>query len=165
MANDSKKTVSVAKENKPAQYISPFDEMEQMMEQFFDRGDWFSPLRLRPRWAELKPAFEGRTPRVDVIDRDKEVLVRAELPGVSKDDIEVSVADDMLTIKAATRHEETKEEGEYHRREMSSGEFTRRLQLPASVNASATVATFRDGLLELTLPKSEKVKRHSIKIK
>ncbi|MFC1748939.1 Hsp20/alpha crystallin family protein [Pseudomonadota bacterium] len=164
MSDDDKKEVSVSKEKKPARYVSPFDEMEQMMGQLFDRGGWMSPFHLRSSWPDFKPAFEGRTPKVDVIDRDKEVVVKAELPGVSKDDLEVTVSDDTLTIKASTKHEEVKEEGEYRHRELSTGEFVRTLRLPANVNTSDTVANFKDGLLELTLPKIEETKRRNIKI-
>lgn len=165
--SDDKKEVSTAKEStptKPQRYVSPFEEMEQMMEQFFDRGGWMSPFRFRRNWPDITPAFEGRMPKVDVIDRDKEVVVKAELPGVNKDDLDVTISDDTLTIKSSTKHEETKEEGQYHRRELSTGEFSRTLQLPAKVNSSDAVASFKDGMLELTLPKVEEVKRRSIKI-
>jgi len=164
MSNEGKKEVSVSKDSKPAHYISPFEEMEQMMEHFFDRGSWMSPFRFRRNWPNMPEAFEGRMPKVDVINRDKEVVVKAELPGVNKDDVDVTVSDDSLTIKASTKHEEVKEEDEYHRRELSSGSFVRTIQLPATVNASEAVASFKDGMLELTLPKVEAAKKQSIKI-
>lgn len=166
MSDESKKEVSTSKESVPSQakrYVSPFEEIEQMTDQCFDRGGWMSPFRLRRNWPEMTPAFEGRTPRVDMIDRDKEVVVKAELLGVNKDDLEVTVSDDSLTIKANTKHEEVKEDGEYHRRELSTGSFMRTVQLPSTVNTSDAVASFKDGLLELTLPKVEEVKRRSIK--
>lgn len=164
MSDDSKKEVSTTKDNAPRRYISPFEEMEQMMAHFFDREDWMSPFRFRRNWPEMTSAFGGRIPKVDVINRDKDVVVKAELPGVNKDDLEVTVLDDMLTIKASTKHEEVKAEEEYHRRELSAGSFVRSIQLPAVVNASDTVASFKDGLLELTLPKVDDVKRSTIKI-
>ena len=162
--SDDKKEVSVSKESKPARYVSPFEEMEQMMGQFFDRGGWMKPFLHRSPWPDFQPAFDGRTPKVDVIDRDKEVVVKAELPGVCKDDLDVTVSNDTLTIKASTKHEEVKEEGQYHRRELSTGEFTRTVHLPANVNSSDVVASFKDGVLELSLPKVEEVKRRSVKI-
>ncbi len=168
MSDDDKKSVSKTGENapaKPSRYISPFEEMENMMAQFFDRDNWMNPFRFsRPNRPEMKQPFDGRTPKVDVINRDNEIAIRAELPGVKKDDLDVTVSDDMLTIKASTKHEEEKEEGEYHRRELSTGEFRRTIQLPAGVDAAHVVASFKDGLLELTLPKKEEVKRHNIKI-
>ncbi len=148
-----------------AQYVSPFDEMERMMEQFFDRGSWANPFQFyRPTWSELKPPFEGRTPKVDIINRDKELLVKAELPGVKKDDLDVSITKDSVTIKATCKQEEEKEEGEYHRRELSSGEFLRTLPLPTEVDGAKAKASFKDGLLELTLPKVEAAKRHTVKV-
>ena len=91
-------------------------------------------------------------------------MVKAELPGVNKDNLKVSVSDDTLTIKATSKHEEVKEEGECHRRELSTGEFVRAVKLSANVQASDAVANIKDGLLELTLPKIEEIKRQTIKI-
>jgi len=164
MTEEREKSVSkseASSEKKPARYVSPFDEMVQL----FENGNWLTPFHFyRPSWPDIKPAFEGRTPKVDVIDRDKDVLIKAELPGVNKDDLDISVSDNSLTIKASTKHEEEKEEGEYHHRELSCGEFMRTLRLPANVDASDAVANFKDGLLELTLPKVEATKRRSIKV-
>lgn len=168
MSEADKKSVSKAEDKAPVKqtgYRSPFDEMEQMMGQFFDKGSWLNPFHLyRPAWSDMTPVFEGRTPKVDVIDRDNEVMIKAELPGVQKDDLEVTVSDNALTIKASTKHEEEKEEGDYHRRELSSGKFVRTIALPANVDASDAVASFKDGLLVLTLPKVETAKQRNIKI-
>jgi len=121
------------------------------------RRDW-------PSWSELEAPFEGRSPRVDVIDRDEEVFVRAELPGVKKDDLDVSLAENVLTIKAASGQEAEEEKGDYHRREISRGEFTRSIRLPVNVDAKNVKANFADGVLELNLPKSVPSERHSIKV-
>lgn len=168
MAKESKKAVSQVSDKVPAKvepYSSPFEEMERMMESFFGRGSWLSPFQhYHPSWPQMKSPFEGRTPKVDVIDRDKEVVVKAELPGVKKDDLEVNIIDNRLTIKASTKHEEEKEEGEYHRRELSSGSFVRTLMLPADVDGAKAKALFKDGMLELTLPKQAEAKRHNVKI-
>ena len=92
-------------------------------------------------------------PRVDVIDREDELVVRAETPGIDKDDLEVSVSEGSVTIKGATRREEKEEKGEYHRCEIMRGTFSRSVALPAEVDADAAQATFKDGVLELTPPK------------
>jgi len=147
--------------------MSPFDEMERMMESFWGKDPWTNMFPIhwqRPAWAELKPPFEGRTPKVDVIDRDTEVVVKAELPGVKKENLDVTLTDDMLTLRASTREESDKEAGHYHRRELSSGEFVRSVSLPAAVDGSKAKASFKDGLLELTVPKLKAEKRHSVKI-
>jgi HSP20 family protein len=103
-------------------------------------------------------------PSVDVIDRDDEVVVRAEVPGFRKDDIEVSVSGNMLTIRGETRREVTTEKGDFYRSEISRGAFVRSVSLPAEVDESKAQATMKDGLLELVLPKLEKSKRRTITI-
>ncbi len=139
--------------------------MESFFEQYFGRP-WFRPFRRDlPAWDELSKAFEGRVPNVDVIDREKEVIVRAEIPGVKKEDLEVSLCDNRLTVKGSTRHEETKEEeGEYYRRELSRGSFSRMITLPSDIDTEKARAEFKDGVLEMTLPKQKPSKRHRIRV-
>ena len=142
----------------PSRALSPFEEMDRMFEGFFP-GGWMRPFHWeRPTWSKLPEPFEGRMPKVDVIDRDDEILVRAELPGVEKKDIDVSTTENTVTIKGSTRAEEKEERGDYYRCEISSGSFARTLALPGNVDASKAKATFKDGVLELTLPKIEKSK-------
>jgi HSP20 family protein len=142
-----------------------FDDLERWFEDVFPQR-WLPSFFERgwPSLPAVKPPFEGRTPKVDVIDREAEILVRAELPGVDKDHLEVSMTDDMVTIKASTRYEKEEEKGEYYRHEMSAGEFQRSLSLPAPVKSDAAKASFKDGVLELTIPKAEVAKRRSIKV-
>ena len=99
-----------------------------------------------------------------MIDREDEILVRAELPGVSKEDIDVTLTESTLRIRAATKSEVDEEKGDFHRREISRGEFLRTLPLAEAVDADKTRAKFENGLLELTLPKTERAKRRSIKV-
>ena len=102
---------------------------------------------------------------MDLIDRDDEILIKAELPGVKKDDLDVTLTDDVLTIKASTQHEEEEEKGEYHRREISRGEFQRTLKLPENVDVDKAKTSFKDGVLELKIPKEKPAKRRTIKVK
>ncbi len=144
--------------------LSPFDEMDRMFDSFFPRG-WLRPMRWEwPSWAEAAAPFEGKAPRVDVIERDNEVVIKAELPGVKKGDIDVSMTDNTICIKGSTRHEEKEEKGDYYRREMSRGEFSRTLSLPAEVDGDKAKAKFADGVLEVVVPKVEKAKRRSVKV-
>jgi HSP20 family protein len=115
-------------------------------------------------WGDLAARFEGKLPRVDVIDREDELVVRAELPGVAKNDLDVSMTDSSVTIKASTKQEEKEEKGDYYRCEITQGEFARTVTLPAAVDGAKAKAKFKNGLLELTLPKVEKSKRHSLEI-
>ncbi len=144
----------------PAQGLSPFAEMNRMFEGFFPRG-WMSPFRWEyPSWAE----FEANVPRVDVIDHDDSIVVRAEVPGVDKKDLDISVSDNSVTLRGSSRREEKEEKDDYYRSEISRGAFSRTLMLPSDVDGSKAKASFKDGVLELVMPKVEKSKRHSIKL-
>jgi HSP20 family protein len=174
MAAEEKVEISTAEKGKeiqkpvPARALSPFDEMDRLMERMFEgfmpRG-WMRPWQREwPLWSRLPAPFEGRMPTVDVIDRENEVVVRAEVPGVEKKDLDVSVAEDTVTIKATTRREEKEEKGDYHRREIVSGSFARTVSLPVVVDATKARASFKDGVLELTLPKIEKARKRKVDI-
>jgi len=145
--------------------MNPFEEMERMFEQFMGRR-WMSPFSWEhPLWGEMAKSMDVRVPSVDVIDREEEVVVRAEIPGVEKENLEVSLNDDRLIIKGSTRQEkEEKEAGEYTRREMSRGSFTRVVTLPANVDGEKARASFKDGVLEMTLPKLKPSKRTRINV-
>jgi len=147
----------------PARILSPFEEMDRLFEGFFPRG-WLQSRWPQPSWGELAAPFEGKMPRVDVVDRDNEILVKAELPGVDKKDIDVSVTENSVTIKGTTSHEEKEEKGDYYRSEISHGAYSRMVPLPADVDADKAKAKFKDGILELTLPKVKKATRRSVKV-
>jgi HSP20 family protein len=103
-------------------------------------------------------------PRVDIVERDDEFVVKAELPGVGKKDLDISVTENAVTIKGSTSQEEKEEKGDYYRCEMSHGTYSLTLALPSDVEADKAKAQFKDGVLELTLPKMKKAKRHTIKV-
>lgn len=103
-------------------------------------------------------------PAIDVIDHDKDIVVRAEVPGYTKDDIELTMSDSTLVIRGHTHEERKEEEENYYYQEMTRGEFTRSVPLPAEVNAEHVKAKIKDGILEVTLPKAETSPRRSIKI-
>jgi HSP20 family protein len=166
MAEQSKGEAQTAKTGElvkgPSRTLRPFEEMERMFDDFFGRG-WLRPLRFE-RMPELSTAWEGRLPKLDVVDRDNEVVVRAEVPGVKKDDLEISVTGDLFTIKGQTKREEKEEKGDYYRCEVSQGSFSRTVTLPAMVDEAGARAQLKDGMLEVTLPKTEKSKKRAIKI-
>lgn len=161
MAKETKK--QELKQAPPARAVSPFEEMEQLFDQYL-RGGWLRPLRFD--WPAFRETAlpELRFPKVDVVDRESEIVVKAEVPGVDKKDLDVSVSEDSVTIKGSTSHEEKEEEGDYYRCEISRGSFSRTVALPATVDGSKARADFKDGMLELTLPKIAKAKRHSVKV-
>lgn len=164
MANAGKQeTKGQELQKAPAHVLSPFEEMDRLFDQYFRRG-WMRPWRFEwPSFPEVSLP-EMKVPKVDVVDRESEVVVKAEVPGVDKKDIDISVGEDTVTIKGSTRHEEKEEKGDYYRCEISRGAFSRTVALPANVDGSKAKANFKDGVLELVLPKVEKSKRHSIKL-
>jgi HSP20 family protein len=141
--------------------MRPYEDMDRLFDDFFPRG-WLRPLR--ERMAELSLPWEGKMPKVDVVDRDNEVVVRAEVPGVNKEDLEISVTGNLFTIRGQTRREEKEEKGDYYRCEVSQGSFTRTLTLPAEVTEAGAKAQLKDGMLEVTLPKAEQAKKRAIKV-
>lgn len=112
------------------------------------------------------PLLHETQPRCDVIDRDNEVMVRVALPGFKKKDIEVSATDSTVTIQGKTdeKIEEGKQGEDYYRKEIRTENFMRMIQLPAVVEDKKAKACFKDGLLEVTLPKTENGKRHTLEI-
>ncbi len=135
-------------------------EMERLFDDFMSKNwvrHWRDEL---PNWPH---GFGNDLPRIDIVDRDKEVVVRAELPGFKSDEIDLSIGDNLLTIKGSSRQEK-EEDGEYHRREISSRYLTRTVTLPEDVDGGKAKARLEDGLLEVTVPKSGKSARRSIKV-
>ena len=172
MAEEAKGGVIVSKgreaaKTTPARAITPFEEMEHMLDRFvegaFPRG-WLRPLRWERPWLSELAVAEVRMPSVDVVERDEEVVLRAEVPGVEKKDIDVSITGNSVTIKGQTKHEEKEDKGEYYRCEISRGAFSSTVSLPAPVDPDRANASFKDGILEITLPKVEKAKRRTLKL-
>lgn len=143
---------------------SPFEELDRLMGSFM-RSPWSRLLSEEwSPWPQLGLQLDRPMPRVDVIDSDENVEVMAELPGVKKEELDISVSDNTLTIRGSTSHEETKEQGEYHRREIRRGEFSRTVVLPAPVNGDQAKASFENGVLKISLPKLAKAKRRNIQV-
>lgn len=142
--------------------MSPFEEIEQAFADYLPRG-WMHRWGW-PSWGELTRPLERLAPRVDVIDRDDEVIVHAEVPGVEKKDLEVSLTENSLTIKGSNRREAKEERGDYYRSEIAYGSFSRSVSLPAAVDVDKAKASFKDGVLELKVPKMSKAKRRSVKV-
>lgn len=165
MARKGKKISKTAlKKQQAAQTLNPYEEMERLFDQYFSNG-WLHPLHwLQSSRDDPALPFAGKMPRVDVIDREDEIVLKGELPGVDKKDLEVSVSENSVSIKGSTSHEEKEEKGDYYRCEMSSGSFSRLVPLPANVEADKASTKFKDGILELTLPKAKQAKRHTVRI-
>ena len=138
----------------------PFDEMDRMMARLFGHT-W-----MHPREWPFRTAFEGvEAPRVDLVDRDNEVVVRAEMPGVAKGDVDITLGDETITLHGTIKEEHEEKEGDnYFYRERAQDEFVRTLNLPAAVDGTKAKATYEDGLVQIVLPKLETAKRKKIEI-
>lgn len=108
---------------------------------------------------------EGGIVPLDVIQTDGEVVVKAATPGVKAEDIEISIAGDMLNIRGEVVEERDEEGHRYHMRERRYGSFSRTISLPAKVDADKARAEFENGVLTLTLPKIEEIKPKAIEVK
>jgi HSP20 family protein len=108
--------------------------------------------------------FGGGNIPVDVVQTDKEITVKATLPGVKPEEVDISVTGDVLTIKAERKEEKELKEKDYIRKENHYGMITRSITLPAEVNSDQAEAVFENGVLNLKLPKTEKVKPKQIKV-
>ncbi len=142
--------------------MTPFEEMDRLFDLLSPRG-WLRPFQWDvPRGSDW--ITDSRYPRVDILDHEAEILVRVEIPGVKKEDLDISLIENTLSIRGRSREESEERQGNFFRREISRGTFERSLLLPGAVDAEHAKAAFKDGLLELTLPKLEPSKRRSLKI-
>lgn len=105
------------------------------------------------------------SPRVDISETDDEYIVRAEVPGVSKDDIKITVKDNLVTIKGEKKQEKETKNENFHRIERIYGSFSRTFTLPGAVKVDKVEAKFKDGVLTIKLPKVEEEKPKEIEIK
>ncbi len=104
-------------------------------------------------------------PAVDMYQTEDEVVVKAALPGIHPDNVQITVTADVLTLRGETKVEDERKEATYHIREQRSGSFERSVMLPTEVQSDAAKAEFENGVLTVTLPKAETVKPRTITIK
>ncbi len=149
----------------------PFEEirrLERKMNRLFEELWMERPLRAAlPGARELAPMeerFGVREPFADVVETDKEVKVAVEIPGVDKKDIKIKTTENSIEISAETKREEKEEKKGYIRRERSYGKFYRAMTLPVKVDAAKAKASYKNGVLEVTLPKTEEEKKTEIKV-
>jgi HSP20 family protein len=166
MAKEQSKQIVRPEPSRSGALIEPtgrwFEEMERWFEEDFRRP--FSLMRpfLAPR---LRTAgFTEIVPSVDIFAEGEDIVVKAELPGMKKEDIEVSMSDNTMTISGEKKQEEKVEKKNYHRVERSYGSFTRSFRLPAEVQMDRAKASYKEGVLEIRVPKSEEAKAKEKKI-
>jgi len=134
----------------------PFRELEEWERRFDD-------LLGRPLWR-LPVEEKSWMPAVDVFEKEDRFVVKAELPGMKEEDIDISVVGDTLSIKGERKTETEVKEEDYYRCERSYGSFYRSIPIPSNVDANKIEASFDDGVLELVLPKSAKIKPKKIAV-
>jgi len=133
------------------------DVLRQEMERVFDRF-------FEPRWDEFE-AGGAWAPKLDVSETKDAYMVKAEIPGVDQKDLSVSLQNQILTIKGEKHKDKEEKDEKYHRVERSWGEFTRAIALPGAADTEKVNATFKEGVLTITLPKTPAAKGTTIPVK
>jgi len=129
-------------------------EMDRLWDSFLEGG----PMRRAADGGEWLPS-------IDVSETKSDLVIKAELPGMDPKDIDISMNNGFLTIKGEKKHEREEKDENYHLVERSYGSFTRSVRLPREVQSDKITASFKNGVLRVTLPKSEEAKKKEIKIK
>lgn len=146
--------MALARWNPMGDLMSLRREMDRLFDQAFRRGDGEEGGWAAGTWA----------PPVDIHETDNALVLKAELPGFSKEDISVEFKDSRLILRGEREHEAEVKEEQYHRRERVYGSFQRVFMLPTTVDPDKIQATYKDGILELQLPKSEATKPKRVAI-
>ena len=142
-------------------WVDPFKELSaihERMNQLFD--ETFLPAR----GSEAAPAAAMWSPAVDIYESGDDIVVKAEVPGIEKGDVAVEVKDGILTLRGERKFEKEVKEENYHRIERSYGTFLRSFALPVSVDQDKVSARFKDGVLDVELPKKEKARPRQVKV-
>lgn len=136
--------------------ISSFqNEMNRMLERFFDSGGLFDSRGEAGAWL----------PPIDLLETADKVVVKAEVPGVDPKEINISVQDNILTIKGEKKEEKEEKGKTFYRMERLHGSFSRSIDLPTSIDVNTIAAEYKNGVLEITMQKKEEVKPKQISVK
>ncbi|MFN3406978.1 MAG: Hsp20/alpha crystallin family protein [Caldimicrobium sp.] len=135
----------------------PFQELRKEMDRLFQ--EFFGKSLLPERWEGIEWA-----PAVDVSETEDEIIVKADLPGVKPDDIEINIVDNILTIKGEKKRETEEKKENFYRVERFYGSFMRSIQLPVEIDREKIKAQYKDGVLKVVLPKKPESKAKVIKV-
>lgn len=174
MSNETKQEVVVSKKprteiaevGQPAHMFGALEEVERLFDRLMPRS-WISPIGWNwPMWSGIEESLTNiRTPKMDVIDRDQDVLIHVEMPGVEKRDVDISMTNNTLNIKGSIQREAREQRKDYFRCEIAQGNFSRSLAIPAGIDKTRISASLKDGILEITLPKEAEAQRRSVEVK
>jgi HSP20 family protein len=142
---------------------SPVRELEEMrrnLDKLF--GEYGEPVSRQHLISKGAPA--SLVPSIDIFERKGEIVIKADLPGIEKDQIDLSITKDTLTVKAEAQKEEEIAKEDYYVQERSFGTYIRTIQLPQDVDPAKAKASFKNGVLEIVFPKKEEAKATEIKV-
>lgn len=164
MGTEKKDVAVTAGKSAPAhglqKYASPFEEMERMFNDFFQQR-FFAPAWMpRIKFPDLTDVSTS----VDMFEEGDALVIKAEIPGMKKEEISIDFAGDLVTISGEKKSEEKTERKDYYRLERSFGSFSRKLHLPVEIQVDKATASFKDGVLEIRMPKSDAAKKKTRKI-
>jgi len=134
---------------------NPFRELEDVSNRL---NSIFGRLPARAESDQEMLAMSDWTPSVDISETDTAYLVKGEIPGVKKEDVKVTIEDGMITMRGERKQENEEKNQKFHRIERSYGSFMRSFRIPDDADESSVKAEFKDGMISVTLPKSEKAK-------
>ena len=148
--------------------LRPFTHsMEEFFENYFPRRwmeGFFEPYTWkRPLMSEFEETFE-LFPRVDILDRKDALVVRAEMPGIKKEDLDITISGDRMTFEAKREFKEEEKKDEFFRHEMTYGRLFRSIHLPVDVKGDEAKAELKNGILEIYLPKVEATTPFTVKV-
>ena len=154
--------MSLTRWQRPEQNVwSPFRHLSLLRDEIDRLFD--SPLNALT--SNSQQFLNGWLPTVDLYENRDDLVLKAELPGMKKEDIDISLHGDVLTLSGERKEEETFDKAESYRAERFLGRFQRTLTLPVTVDASKVQASYQDGILTVTLPKAEEAKPKQIQVK
>lgn len=137
------------------------DDMKRELDKLFE--DFFAPFATRRR-GYIKPDAGIITPAIEMFEKDNDVVIRAELPGVNKEDVDISITNDALTIKGEYKKSEEIKEENYYIKERAYGAFSRTIGLPPDVDIDKVSAELKNGVLNIVFAKKEEAKTKEKKI-
>jgi HSP20 family protein len=157
-----KESTELTKSN-PMGGLTPFEEAERWFEAAFRKPFSLFGHRWLPRLRGME--MEEVNPSMDIFEEGDKIVVKAEMPGIKKEDVEVTVTDHTMRITGEKKREEKVEKKNYYWEERSYGSFSRSFQLPSEVQTDKAEAKFKDGILEVRIPKTEEAKSKEKKVK
>ncbi|WP_404377608.1 Hsp20/alpha crystallin family protein [Vreelandella aquamarina] len=143
--------------------LNPLEEFDRLMEGFFERS-WLKPFFKDDVFKERLGFFAQSNPKIDIIDREKELVVRAEMPGVDRKELDIEITGHSVMLKGQRSGESEEKKDEYYHSEIWQGAFSRTIALPVNIDPQHAEAKFKDGILTITMPKVKQALRRKLEV-